>query len=155
MDAEGELLCPSAEYNDAAMAGTLVAFGNVTGTPEAPTVEYYSTAIPITSEVGRHWQSGPIDPGEIIRVAGKCKKALCRHWEEKAGECSLIGRWVEALGVSGEKQKGLPHCPIRRQCRGWAQSGAEACRQCSRFPSQTVWMPDDPLAPNTAKDVYL
>jgi hypothetical protein len=147
MDAAA-LLCPSAEYNDPTQAGSLVAFGDVTGTAEAPTVEYYETPIPITQEVVEHWREGPIAPGEIIRIAGTCKQAKCRHWNEKASDCSLIGRWVAALGATAaEPPQSLPHCPIRRQCRGWAQSGPAACRQCPRFPSQTVWMPDDPLAP--------
>jgi len=160
----GELLCPAAEYNDAQMKGTVVAFGNILGTPEAPRVEHYAEAIPITSEIEQAWSQGPINPGEIVRTAGRCKQAACRHWDKDNNTgCKLIGRWIAAL----PSEATLPVCPIRRphrgpdgqmrQCLAWAQHGPDACRRCARFAGETVHKPDDPLSPVThaTRKVYL
>jgi hypothetical protein len=160
----GELLCPAAEYRDHLQAGTIVAYGDVLGTTAAPRVEYYPEAIPITPEIAAAWAQGPINPGEIVRTAGRCKEMACQpgHWDAANQRCRLIDRWVAALEPVTAS---LPRCSIRtpnitnggRQCRAWVQQKAEACRRCPGFVSETVWKKAAPLEPVTASThkIYL
>src|SRR5215469_9093503 len=133
----GELLCPAVEYCDPEIEGTIVAYGDILGSPEAPKVAYYREAISITREIRDSWKQGPINPGELFRTAGRCKKCT-RHWN--GSSCNLIARWVDALPADPK----LPACPIRRQCRGWAEQEAAACRRCPNFAGETVHKPQDP-----------
>jgi len=142
----GELLCPAVEYCDPELEGTIVAYGDILGTPEAPKVAYYREAIPITKEVREAWNKGPINPGELFRTAGRCKQCT-RHWNSTLKRCDLIDRWPLALPADHK----LPPCPIRTQCRGWAQQGPAACRACPNFAGETVHKPLGPLARVTAE----
>ena len=121
-DTSGRPLCPSAQ---AAPGAALI---GVVG-EDARVIHL---AMPLTIDakfIATAEQAGPL--GLRFRFSSPCQEARCRHWVEN--ECGLIGRLHERAVEGGhlDAEAPLPACPIRGDCRWWAQRGREACRVCS------------------------
>jgi hypothetical protein len=122
---EGPLLCPSASPG---LPGSRV-FGVIGGTVEEPRVEYLPEPLPVTGHVLE--LAHPLAPAEVFRFTAPCAEAACRHFDGEA--CQLARRAATHLPQVVHL---LPRCPIRRQCRWWAQEGIVACRRCPQVVSE-------------------
>jgi hypothetical protein len=136
------------------MPGGLAIFAVAAGTPQEPRAEYLPEAIPVTTPMLQEMAQAPIEVGEVFRFTKRCREESCRQWDEKAGACSLINRWVTALNVPAETP--LPRCAIRRDCQAWHQIGAQACRRCHLVTSQWITgIGAEPLAKVDLEKLYL
>jgi hypothetical protein len=85
-------------------------------------------------------QTLPVDAGFIERVGeddisaeqkfrftNKCIEGGCSQWTGKS--CGVIERVLEYMEQLPVKDN-LPACAIRKNCRWFRQSGAEACKVC-------------------------
>lgn len=71
------------------------------------------------------------NPGSRFRFAGNCARSGCNHWDTAGSQCGLINTIVELVG--NEESSGLQHCPIRSECRWYAQKQGLACAQCNEI----------------------
>ena len=60
-----------------------------------------------------------------LRIAATCAETSCAHFA--AGRCGLASRLVARLAPVVER---MPPCPIRRDCRWFAEEGRSACLRC-------------------------
>jgi hypothetical protein len=119
--------CPSAQ----AWAEDAEVFGVVTGTVDAPRVEYLSEAVPVTPDLLSH--IGPNRAGEVLRVRAKCVEGGCVHFADH--RCTL-GERIAALPHEGASK--LPPCAIRATCRWFAEQGKSACLRCPEIVTEVV-----------------
>ncbi len=105
-------------------------FGIVTGTLEAPRVNYLSQTQPVTDELMA--LSDSVTPTEVFRTASPCVAKGCRNFDGK--NCRLATRIIENLPPVVEK---LPSCSIRSECRWWKQEGKAACMRCPQVVTDT------------------
>jgi hypothetical protein len=89
----------------------------------------------------------PYTPREVYRIAARCVKGGCRHWQDGAngaehdGVCSLVERVIAGYPAAvGEK---LQPCGIRSVCRWFAQEGPAACRVCPGVVTDLGELPQD------------
>src|SRR4051812_6355918 len=113
--------CPSAaaESRDARI------FGLVLGAPGAPRVEYLVQ--PEQFAKAMESQLGGLHPGEVFRLTSPCVEARCHHYS--GHHCRLGERVAKAQNGTAAS---LAACPIRGQCRWFAEQGGAACDPCSR-----------------------
>lgn len=123
--AVSQALCPSAPPDS--QGG--VVFGIVGGSPEAPSVGYLTTSVPVTAELLA--RTAPVSPTEVFRSAARCAEKACRHFD--GDSCTLAARIVASLPVVVER---LPRCSIRRTCRWWRQEGQAACLRCPQVVTE-------------------
>ena len=62
---------------------------------------------------------------EVFRFAAPCLKGGCEHYRE--ARCGLVTQIVNLLPAVIES---LPPCPVRAECRWWAEEGRPACMRC-------------------------
>jgi hypothetical protein len=62
---------------------------------------------------------------EFLRFSGPCIRSACVHFEDET--CRLADTVVEAVEEVATEP---PECPIRSQCRWFAQVGQGACSRC-------------------------
>jgi len=131
--AENPLKCPSAqpEFEDAQVLGV------IRQEDDAPRLAYVAGHVPATDEVVG--STGSVPPTLVMRFAGKCETKRCAHFQE--GACRLVGRIVEGMKPVTDA---LPPCAIRKDCRWYAQEGAQACHRCPQVVTQ-LEAPDDHL----------
>jgi hypothetical protein len=115
------LMCPSAEPDG--MDATV--FGLVVGTPERPETAYLDQAQPVTPELLA--LAEPAAPTEVFRIAARCMRKGCAHWDAGRETCRFGEKTVRLAPVVVLQ---LPTCAIRPSCRWWHQEGAAACQRC-------------------------
>jgi hypothetical protein len=117
----GGPLCPSARAD---LPGGVL-FGVVGGglRDTGGLVGYLRAPQPVTDEVLA--LAGPLKPTTVFRFASACAASTCAHFD--GTDCSLATRVVDLLPAVVDV---LPPCPIRRDCRWWAQEGKAACMRC-------------------------
>lgn len=89
-------------------------------------VHYANPALPVDDGFRRAvGETG--DAERRFRFAGRCLEGACQQWT--GTQCgvidSLLAQVDDDLGTQ------LRPCPIRRDCRWFAQRGADACRVCT------------------------
>lgn len=65
---------------------------------------------------------------ERFRFAGKCVKKMCKHWVNDNQECGLVEKLIHINNKPISKN--LQECPIRLECRWYAQEKELACANC-------------------------
>jgi hypothetical protein len=120
-------LCPSAPGHP----GESVLIGVVTGTPDEPRVTPTNAPLEVTKELLA--LAEPVSPSEVFRFASTCRSESCTHFQN--GRCQLADR---AVTVLPEVVEHLPRCPIRSQCRWYAQQGGSICRRCPQIVTEQV-----------------
>lgn len=126
------ILCPSARCEeDAYLIGIVGADG---------AVGYVSPLLQIDASFVREAHAGR-GPERRFRFAQACAEGGCSNWD--GARCQVIDRAMSTkLTLNLTEDAGLPACGIRRSCRWFRQSGAEACRTCplivTDLPSQEM-----------------
>jgi len=114
------ILCPSARCQDGAY---LVGVVGVDGT-----IGYVSPLLQVDAQFVQRAERGR-DPERRFRFAQPCAEGGCRNWD--GARCQVIDRAMAAKAeLPPLDETSLPACGIRRSCRWFRQSGAEACRTC-------------------------
>lgn len=120
----GERVCPSSTLGHAThLLGVVGPNGRV---------HYVSPALPITPEFSDR-VSAAGSPERRFRFAGPCVESGCQQWT--GSRCGVIDAVVAqaetavAGGIDGLDTPLRP-CPVRRECRWFAQQGAAACHVC-------------------------
>jgi hypothetical protein len=127
------VLCPSSRCQDGALLiGIVLPNGRVAITSERIVID--EEFVRIASE-GR-------SPEKRFRFAGTCIKSGCRQWSES--RCQVVDEALELADV-GVEAYSLPDCSIRRQCRWFLQSGANACRVCPEVITDRRIELEDPV----------
>ena len=121
-----DLFCPSASGEQ---DGETLVFGVVVGTAEAPDVAYLEAPTPLTDEL-RALTAG-LDPEEVFRTTTRCSESKCHYYS--GSHCRLATHLVETLEPVRET---LPACPIRAQCRWFAEERGAACLRCPQVVTQ-------------------
>ena len=68
-------------------------------------------------------------PEARFRFAGPCVEGACKQWTGSA--CGVIARVMAAIEGDAEiAAEPLRPCPIRADCRWFAEHGAAACKPC-------------------------
>ena len=116
--AADDRVCPSAPLSHAkVLLGVVGTDGRV---------HYASPALPLDDGFRRTvGEAG--DPERRFRFAGGCVEGACQQWT--GSRCGVIDSLLDQ--VDGELDTQLRPCPVRRDCRWFAQRGADACRVCT------------------------
>lgn len=69
------------------------------------------------------------EPEKRFRFAGKCIQSGCKQWNAEGNACGLVDNIIDL--VQNIEQEELQPCPIRKECRWFAQRKGLACAQCS------------------------
>ena len=64
-----------------------------------------------------------------FRFAGNCAKSGCKQWDGQGKQCGLIDTIIQI--IDNPEPQELAYCPIRSQCRWFAQRKGLACAQCN------------------------
>lgn len=127
MSERKETLCPSVPHD---WIGARV-FAVVGGSVQEPEVSYLDEPMPVTQEIVD--MTAPVAPDEVFRMAGVCATGGCVHYASDTDRCTLAHRTVS---MAPSVVHMLPRCAIRRDCRWWAEQGAEACRRCPQVATR-------------------
>lgn len=136
--------CPSAPDP----GGDGVVFAVVEGTVAEPRATYLRRNLPLV-EV-RHL-AGPVEPGEVFRIAAPCAESGCVHYQD--AHCSLGERIVRDLEPVVAT---LPTCSVRHRCRWFAEQGPAICHRCPQVatldhaPDPQLLRTAAPRAPGSA-----
>jgi hypothetical protein len=111
-------LCPSAPPREGALLlGRFNAGGRLA---------FAMTPLPVTNEfLAAAAEGGEV--GKRFRFTARCMNDACSRWVDH--QC-LVGKAAAAVAGQCEESAVLPACPIRSQCRWFAQEGGVACRAC-------------------------
>jgi hypothetical protein len=139
------MLCPSAQPD---WKGSR-AFGVILGTTEEPRFVPLTETVPVTPELLKATE--PALPAEVLRFAAPCARTSCQHFSND--RCHLAEKFSRRLPVVTAIG---PPCPIRRECRWFAQEGTAACLRCpqvvttNRSPTELMQATADPTTPVSA-----
>lgn len=89
-------------------------------------VRYVSPALPLTDEF-RERVADAGDAERRFRFTGPCVESGCAQWGESG--CGVVEDLLEQVG-GADLGTELRPCTIRRECRWFAQRGADACHVC-------------------------
>lgn len=120
------LLCPSASLADPDDSRI---FGIVAGTAGNPEVALLAT--PVVMSEALYDLTDPFAPSELFRIAAPCIGHHCKNFGD--GICHL-GR---SVAHNPARDRGLPACAIRANCRWWRQEGPSACASCQGVVTDT------------------
>ena len=74
-------------------------------------------------------------PEARFRFSSPCLEAGCPQWTGEG--CAVVDHVLEEEEPVRLESGRLPHCAIRRDCRWFAQRGADACAVCPRVVADT------------------
>lgn len=120
METQSSLLCPSYSCKPGAQ---LIGIINSEGL-----VDYISTKITIDENFVDEANKGR-EPEQRFRFAGKCAKSGCNQWDKQGSQCGLIDNIIDLINHVESIE--LKPCPIRSNCRWYAQRKGLACAQCN------------------------
>src|SRR4030095_6636640 len=116
MSSDEKLVCPSYQCVDGAvLLGVVQADGTVAFLSEPPPVDQQFVQI---ARAGRA-------PEKRFRFAHACAKGLCENWAKT--RCGLAETMASQAAPTNAP---LPPCPIRSECRWFAEQGPLACSVC-------------------------
>ena len=120
---EKSLLCPSYFAKSGA---------NLFGIKDANgEVQYLKQTVEIDSTFVEETQKGSQAEGRF-RFSGKCIEKGCAQWESESKSCGLAQKLIHTFQKTVEG-KVIPDCPIRAECRWYAQEQALACVNCNEI----------------------
>lgn len=114
------LLCPSTSAANATLVIGVVQRDETDGRAQ---VAYAAGPAAFDDELRA--LTGPVDPAEVLRLAGPCAESGCAHYVDDC--CSLGERVAAELPLVVQR---APRCSIRSRCRWYAEQGIAACRRC-------------------------
>jgi len=117
----GDILCPSATCAPGvSLIGTLGADGRI---------KHLRTPLKIDADFVETVQARG-EPEAHFRFSTQCVEGHCSHWTGAA--CGLIETILDRVEAEASvlKADAVPSCPIRSQCRWYAQEGRSACMVC-------------------------
>jgi len=117
----GEKACPSALLHEG-----VVLLGVMT---PSGTLSYVQPPTRVDADfVARAKALG--NPERRFRFSAPCVEAGCPQWTGCG--CAVVDKVIEEEEPVQLESGRLPHCAIRRDCRWFAQRGADACAVCPR-----------------------
>lgn len=102
-------------------------------------VHYVSPALPLDDDF-RHKAGASGGAEARFRFAGSCIENGCQQWT--GNRCGVIDSLLDQ--VEHDLDTELRPCTVRRQCRWFAQSGADACRVCPWVVTDSRREADEP-----------
>jgi len=122
MELSKDLQCPSYICKpDAEIFGIVNSFGFI---------DYLKSTIKVDETFIDEASKGRA-PEKRFRFAGKCAKTGCKQWANNSSTCSLVDKVIDV--INNEEANELPSCPIRNNCRWFAQRKGLACSNCNEI----------------------
>jgi hypothetical protein len=117
----GEKACPSAFCREGALLlGVMTPSGTLSYVQ--PPTRVNADFVARAKALGR--------PESRFRFSSPCVEGACPQWTGDG--CAVVDKVLEEEKPVALESGRLPHCAIRRDCRWFAQRGADACAVCPR-----------------------
>ncbi len=125
MKSDSKFFCPSAKAKE---GSRLIGVRQDDGT-----IAILPIALPVDAEFLNNAQLVDEPPEQRFRFANKCVEHGCKQWTGKS--CGIADEMVRHL-EKVNPESSLRPCSIRRLCRWYHQSGANACTMCKYVITQ-------------------